>query len=112
MRLPEDFAYKSIFKNIIQLNPTDYIYSGQYFMVYITNLSEVEIKTLIKGLRTYSWFIGYGDMTYANALKDLLAYCLGQNCLQNNNIIMSHEDDREDTENINLSGYPFEKKWF
>ena len=113
MGLPESFSYKTIFENIIQLNPTNYIYSGQYFMVYITNLSEGEIKTFIKELKKYPWFTGYGDMTYSNTLKDFLAYCLGQNCLQNNNIvIMSHEDDREDTENINLIGYPFEKNGF
>ncbi|KTE90016.1 hypothetical protein AT727_08800 [Desulfitobacterium hafniense] len=111
--LSEDFAYKTLVENIIPLNPTNYVYSDQYFMVYITNLTEEEIKSFIEGLRKYPWFIGYGDMTYANTLKDILAYCLGQNCLQHNNIvIMSHEDDREDSENINLIGYPFENYGF
>lgn len=113
MGLSENFAYKLLAENIIQSNPTNYIHSSQYFMVYITNLTEEEMETIIGGLRKYPWFTGYGDMTYANTLKDTLAYCLGQNCLQYNNIvIMSHEDDREDTENINLIGYPFEKNSF
>ena len=111
--LPEDVAYVAFVENIIQLNPINYIYSGQYFMVYINNLTEDELKSFIKQLRKYPWFIGYGDMTYANILKDILAYCLGQCCLQSNNIvIMSHEDNRENTENINLIGYPFEKNGF
>ncbi len=111
--LSENFAYIMFAENIIQLNPTNYIYSGQYFMVYITNLTEEEMEAIIGGLREYPWFTGYGDMTYANTLKDTLAYCLGQNCLQNKDIvIMSHEDDREDTENMNLTGYPFEKSGF
>ncbi|MFA5575951.1 MAG: hypothetical protein WCZ27_09000 [Tissierellaceae bacterium] len=113
MGIPEEFVHEGIFKNIVQLNQTNYIHSSQYFMVYITNLIDMEINTIIKELRGHPWFIGYGDMTYANILKDLLAYCLIQACLQNKDIvIMSHEDDRDTMENVNLMGYPFVENGF
>lgn len=88
-------------------------YCGQYFLVYINNLTQEEIDILLKGLVLFKGFVGYADMTYSNSLKDIIAYYLGQSCLQlKQKMLLFHEDDRSNEEDVNLIGYPYKEYGF
>ena len=79
----------------------------------INNLSLQQQDMIIKAFQSVKYFIGYVDMTFSSHLKTLLAYCLTCVGIKYKNImILPHEDDREDTENINNCGYPFENYGF
>lgn len=48
-------------------------------------------------------------MTYSNNFKDIIAYYLNQSFLQiGSKIFLLHEDDKNNEENVNLIGYPYE----
>lgn len=97
--------------NIVHFNT--FITAGDYYMVYISNLTETEEEILINALQQFEWFIGFGDMTYSNDLKDYLAYTIGQACLQYKDaVIMAHEDDRSYEENVNITWLPFKENGF
>ena len=52
-------------------------------------------------------------MTYASRLKWYLSTILPNSYLQHRDTIIGpHEDDRPDSDNVNLSGYPFEEHGF
>lgn len=107
------YAFSCLYKNIALIRTLSTPYCSQYFLVYINNAIDKEIETLIESMKSFDAFVGYGDMTYANPLKDLIAYYLTQYCLQiGNKILLPHEDDRSNNENINLIGYDYEKFGF
>lgn len=107
------YAFGCLRENISLIRNFSTSYCPQYFLVYINNVIEEEIACLVKGLESYEAFIGYGNMTYSNSLKDLLAYYLGQFCIQiKDKILLSHEDDRSNNEDINLIGYNYKKFGF
>ncbi|WP_124065895.1 hypothetical protein [Clostridium sp. E02] len=116
MCVPSSLNYyvcTSLIDNIEFIKPLTIKRADQYFMVYINNLVQDEIKQIIEGLCRFDAFIGYGDMSYSNTLKDVLAYYLGQCCIQYGKIILlSHEDDISNDQNVNLPGYDFKSCGF
>ncbi|WP_134047821.1 hypothetical protein [Mycobacteroides franklinii] len=87
----------------------DYRYSNQFYVVYISNISEAAIKTVDKNLRDYQGYAGYADTTCSSRFKTILSTQLVNSFIKHGStIIQGHEDDRDATEDVNMSGYPFE----
>lgn len=85
-------------------------YSNQYYIVYINNLTTEMLAAIDRELRYYAAYIKYADMTYYCLLKMYLSTMLCHIFIQHKDIILqSHEDDRDNSENINITGYNFEK---
>ncbi|QSD23705.1 hypothetical protein H5A38_05000 [Pectobacterium brasiliense] len=105
----QDFLY-SIFRTSVKLTKkTIYRHSSQFYMVYINNLSSDMITCFKNGLKNYSGYIGYADMSFQSSLKIVLSTMLVNLFIKNkNNIIQGHESDRSNDENINMCGYDFE----
>ena len=107
------YAFSCLYENISVIRTLLTSCCAQYFLVYINNTTDKEIETLVESMKSFEGFVGYGDMTCANPLKDLISYFLTQCCLQvGNKILLSHEDDRSNNENINLIGYNYEMYGF
>ena len=101
-----EYAFTVLQKNLELVKELPGRDCRRYYFVYINNMTEDELKVFVKCLGLYKGFIGYGDMTYANELKDYLAYCLGGAFLQiNGKILLSHEDDVDNAENRNTIGF-------
>lgn len=81
----------------------------EYFVVYVNNLSDAMMQDFDSTLCSFPPYIGFADMTHNSNLKMLLSTML-VNCFIKHGkmIIQGHEDDRSNTEDINLSGMPFE----
>lgn len=60
------------------VNSTNYIYSTQYFLVYVNNLPKTAFDDILNNLKVYDFFIGYLDCTYSNLLKDYISMRIGQ----------------------------------
>jgi hypothetical protein len=85
----------------------------EFFIVYINNLSDSMFQTLHTGLEQYDPYVGHADTTYASKFNVLISTMLGNVCLKHRNIvIMGHEDDRDNNEDVNVVGYAFEKNGF
>jgi hypothetical protein len=90
-----------------------YRHSSQFYVVYVNNLTDGMFESMVIELAKMKGFVGYADMTYASRLKWHLSTILPNTYLQHRNTIIGpHEDDRPDTDDVNLSGYPFETHGF
>ena len=79
------------------------------FCVYINNLSRHSLGRINEGLAAFPAYIGFIPATFASRAKTYLSTTLVNVCIKNcARIIMGHEDDRPNNENINLSLYPFD----
>lgn len=111
--LPLDIVYKIMFSDIKQFHATSFRHPTQYFVVYINNLTESHKEAIITKLKRYIPFIGYVDTTFASYFKSLISRSLVHLCIKHKNIIiLSHEDDLDDSQNVNNCGYSFEKYGF
>lgn len=78
------------------------------YCVYINNLSKNSMEKLHSSLSKYPAYVGYLPATYQTLAKTYLSTTLTHLFLKHGaTIIMGHEDDRPDEENINIVGYRF-----
>ena len=85
-------------------------HSTLLFCVYINNLSNNALSRIHQGLASYAAYVGYIPATFASGAKTYLSTTLGGAFLKHGpRVLVDHEDDRADDENVNLSFYPFEK---
>jgi len=86
-----------------------FVHGTDLFCVYANNLSDAALATWHEALSKYEPYVGYIPATFASRAKTYLSTILVNSYLQHKStIIISHEDDRPDEENVNLIGYPFE----
>jgi hypothetical protein len=84
-------------------------HSNQFFIVYINNLTKNMIKTFHEGLIGFEAYVGFADMTFASRFKIYLSTMLVNDCIKHRNIVlMGHEDDRDNKEDVNMRSYPWE----
>lgn len=111
--LSSDIVYKMMFSDMKQFHPTIFRHPTQYFVVYINNLTARHKDNIVSFLEFYAPFIGYVDTTLNGYFKSLISRTLVHLCIKHKDIIiLQHEDDIEDKENINNCGYSFEKYGF
>ncbi|MCF7815754.1 MAG: hypothetical protein K9M46_01865 [Candidatus Pacebacteria bacterium] len=75
--------------------------------VYINNLSESAFESIKMRLSDYPVYIGFVDATRASNVKWYLSFMLPGLVKHKNFVIMSHEEDRDNGENVNMTIYPF-----
>lgn len=81
---------------------------SQLYVVYLNNLTEKMLGSLQAGLANYPGYIGFADTTYASPFKAMLSTMLVNLGIKHGEVILQgHEDDRDDTDNVNMCGYPF-----
>lgn len=110
--LQNDLFFR-FYSQISQTSEFEYQHSTQFFIVYINNLSEDMFNRFISDLKDFRSFIGFFDLTNQSFMKSYLSTILVNSFIKcNKTILMEHEDDRDNSENINLLGYPFEDSGF
>ena len=102
-----------IFENVKFAHSTTFQCSAQYFVIYVNHISNEQINDIELSLIDYEPYIGSADTTFHSRLKLLLSLCLSSLCVKyKNKVILPHESDRDDRENINLVGYPYDEYGF
>lgn len=100
-------------ESIVFRRSVEFHHPTQFYIVYINNLTRDMVNKFDNGLKNYKAYVGLADMTYNSRLKFYLSTMLVDMCIKHRNIIIQgHEPDRNDNENINISGYPFEENEF
>lgn len=101
------------YSQINQVNEFEYKHSSQFYIVYINNLSENMFNKLTSDLKDFNAFIGFFDLTNQSFMKSYLSTILVNSFIKNNRtILMGHEDDKDNSENVNLISYPFEQSGY
>jgi hypothetical protein len=105
--------YEVFAEHVQPVRDVEFRYPEQFFIVYINNLSDSMFRTLKTSLDQYEPYIGHADATYSSKFNLLISAMLGNVCLKHRDIvIMGHEDDRDNNEDVNLASYPFEDNGF
>jgi len=86
----------------------------QPYCVYINNLSEKVLSDLHSGLSKYPFYLGYIPATFGSLVKTYLSAASLVSWFVKNGrqVIMGHEDDVPDEENVNMHAYPYEENGF
>jgi hypothetical protein len=106
----EPLLAKAFCDAVSPIRSTRYQHSSQFHVVYINNLTNAMVSRFDIGLRSYAGYVGMADVSHGSAFKFLLSTMLANAFLKNGLIIIQeHEDDRPNSEDINLIGWPFEK---
>lgn len=78
--------------------------------VYINNLTDAALARIHNGLDTYQAYLGYIPTTFASRAKIYVSTSMAGFLLKKGKtLIMAHEDDRPNTENINITMYKLEQ---
>lgn len=94
---------------MVLARPFEFVHGTLLYCVYINNLSEATLQRLHEGLSKYHAYLGYIPATYQTRGKTYLSTTLARSFLKyGRTILMGHEDDRSDDENVNMAGFPFE----
>jgi len=105
----QDDLYKTFSEQVKLVREVIWRHSTQFFVVYINNLTDKMAVDLVEGLLDYEPFVGFADMTYSSRMKLYLSTMLVHSFVKHKRIILQeHEPDRPNSEDINMSGYPFE----
>lgn len=108
------YLLRSVMNDALErCHESEYKYSGQYYLVYVNRLTQDQRTKIVEGLRQYSWFVGFADLTHKSLFKSYLSTILTTVCIKNRDrVIMSHPSDYADEEDINMRGFPFETNGF
>jgi hypothetical protein len=102
--------YEILSETMVLSKSLTFKHSALLFCVYINNLSDTALARLHEELSSYAPYKGYIPATFASRAKIYLSSTLGGAFLKfGSQVLLGHEDDRPNEENVNLSPYPFER---
>lgn len=84
-------------------------HSNLLYCVYINNLSDAALRRLHQGLTRCPAYLGYIPTTFGSRAKTYVSLSVGNLVLKSGKtLIVAHEDDRDYSENINITLHPLE----
>ena len=84
-------------------------HSTLLYCVYINNLSDAALQRLHQGLASCPAYLGHIPTTFGSRAKTYISLSVGSFVLKSGKtLIVAHEDDRDNAENINITFYPLE----
>jgi len=97
-------------ESLVLARSFEFIHGTSLYCVYINNLSEAMLKRLHAELQKFTAYLGFIPATFASRAKTYLSTTLVNSFLKNGAcVIMGHEDDHPNDDNVNVIGYPFEE---
>jgi hypothetical protein len=106
----QDRLYEAFGEEVTLVRPCTWTQSNQFFVVYINNLSDNMLANMQSCMSRYAGFVGWADCCGPSFLKTYFSLILCNSFLKAREIIIQgHEDDRDNTEDVDMTGYPFEE---
>lgn len=106
----KSFLKEMLLKELKLSDYEGYCWSNQFYFVYINNNNDEILKKITDGLRSYSGFVNFIDVTYRSIFKDYISRILANAFVKSGQyILMDHPDDVDNQENENKLGFYFEK---
>jgi len=85
-------------------------HSTLLYCVYVNNLSDAALQRLHEGLASCPAYLGYIPTTFGSRAKTYISLSVASFVLKSGKtLILAHEDDRDNSENINITLYPLEE---
>jgi hypothetical protein len=87
----------------------EFVHGTLLYCVYLNNLSTAVLQKLHEQLTAFPAYLGYLPATFQTRAKTYLSTTLVHSFVKHRDIIiMGHEDDRSNKEDVNMQSYPFE----
>jgi hypothetical protein len=97
-------------KSLVLSRSFEFVHGSALYCVYINNLSDTMLRKLHSELARFPAYVGFIPATFDSRAKTYLSTTLVHSFLKNGpRVIMGHEDDVPNEENVNIVGYPFEE---
>lgn len=109
----QDFIYEVLEQFLVFARSFTFGHSTSFFCVYVNNLSDAGLKALHDGLSKSSSYLGFIPATFQSVAKSYLSTTVGTAFLKAEGcVLMPHEDDLPNDQNVNTLGYPFEESGY
>lgn len=109
----QDILFEAFRDAVCPIEQITFQHSTQFYVVYINNLTDTAFQKLADGLIGFEGYVGCANVTHHSHFKTLLSLRLTNLGVKfGRKIIQGHEDDRDETDNVNMSGYPFEENGY
>jgi hypothetical protein len=106
----QEFVFSLLQHWLVRVRSFEYKHSTLLYCVYITNLTDASLKRIHEGLQSFAAYLGFIPTTYSSPAKTYLSTTLVNMFLRRERVILlAHEDDRSNDENINITLFPFEE---
>lgn len=106
----QEFVFGLLQHWLVTVRSFEYKHSVLLYCVYITNLTETSLKRIHEGLHSFNAYVGFIPTTYSSPAKTYLSTTLVNLFVKRERmILLAHEDDRSNDENINITHYAFEE---
>ncbi len=104
----QDLIFRILQVSLIPARSFTFMHGTLLYCVYINNLSNAALTKFHSELASHPAYIGYIPATFASRAKTYLSTTLVHAFLKHDaKVIMGHEDDQPNEENVNMAGYPF-----
>ncbi len=110
-------AFRYLFFKRIVSSPNikniKYQNSGQFFTVYLNNMTDEILKAFVTNLESFAPYVGYFDLTYTSQIKTFLSVVLVKMFVQcKNKILLPDEEGANEDVDVNNPGIPWEEYGF
>jgi len=106
----QEFIYQVLAESLKLSRSFSFRHGSLLYAVYLNNMSDGTLLHIHECLKGFYPYVGYIPADFSTRAKTYLSTCLVNVFLKNRrNIIVGHEDDRPNDENVNMPGYPFEE---
>ena len=106
----QDLLYEAFSEQVQLVRSCEWSHSSQFYIVYANNLTEQMRQRICEVLSSYEGYVGWVDCFAPSLLKMYLSMILAHAFVKaGRTIIQGHEDDRDNGDNVNMLGYPFER---
>lgn len=106
----ENKLKQAFLEHIQSTKEISYINHRQFFIVYLNNLPDTSVRAIDDGLKAYSSYVGFFDLTYSSFLKIYLSTILSRLFLKHKTVIITPYEST--TDNMTIYSYPFEENGY
>lgn len=109
----QDALFRAFAEAVACVREVEYRHSSQFYVVYVNNLTDNMAVQIHEGLSDCPGYVGLADTTYSSPFKTLLSMMLVNAFLKHRSfIIQGHEDDRPNSEDVDMYGLPAEENGY
>jgi hypothetical protein len=109
----QELVFDALEESMLLSRSFAFRHSPLLYAVYVNNLSAPAVSRIHEELAGYPAYLGYIPTSNGSRAKTILSFCMANFFLKHGDaIILGHEDDRPNTENINITKYPLENSGY
>jgi len=105
----QELVFDILNESMVLSRPFTFRHSSLLYAVYINNLSDSAVAAIHRNLERSPAYLGYMPTSHGSRAKTLLSFYMANLFLKHGNtLILGHEDDRSNDEDVNITIYPLE----